>query len=134
MKHFGLQRTHALIAFAMLAIIAFTLAARAVAQSELPEAALDPAQWFANPLALAALVFAAVAAIKTHVLTGLSGLATVAMSFILAIGISIVGSLVGTFEASLVEAVTYGVGAALLASGGWDGIKALLAGAIGRKS
>jgi hypothetical protein len=98
----------------------------AVAQDALPEPTFDPATWFASTSALAAIVVAAVAFLKKNILTSMSGWVTIAFSFGLAIVASIGGSFTSLYDAQLVEAITFGAGAGLLASGGWDAIRGLL--------
>ncbi len=99
----------------------------ALAQPEtLPEATWDPAQWFGSAAALAAVVAAAVAFLKRNVLTNLAGWLTVGMSFALAIVAAVVASFTSIYDAALMEAVTFGGSAGLLASGGWDALRGLL--------
>lgn len=111
------------IILAMLAGAAFGLA---LAQDALPEPSFDPATWFASTAALAAVIVAAVAFIKRNILKSMTGVMTVAFSFALGIGIAVVGSFTSFYDASIVEALAFGAGAALLASGGWDAIVGVL--------
>jgi len=98
----------------------------AVAQDALPEPTFDPATWFASTSALAAIVVAAVAFLKKNILTSMSGWVTIAFSFGLAIVAAVAGGFTSLFDATLIQAVTFGGSAGLLASGGWDAIRGLL--------
>lgn len=86
-------------------------------------AEFDPRVWFGSAAALGAFVFAAVGFAKEHVFKTMQGRATIGLSFALGVVIAVVGSFTPYFEASLVEAVLFGASAALIASGGWDGLK-----------
>ena len=99
----------------------------AVAQADaLPEATWDPAAWFGSTAALAAVVAAATAFLKRNVITSMSGWVTIAFSFGLAIVAAVAGSFTSLFDATLIQAVTFGGSAGLLASGGWDAVRGLL--------
>lgn len=99
----------------------------ALAQPEgLPEPTWNPAEWFGSAAALAAVVAAAVAFLKRNVLTNLTGWLTVGMSFALSILAAIIASFTSVYDAALMEAVTFGASAGLLASGGLDAIRGLL--------
>lgn len=86
---------------------------------------LDVATWFASTAALSGVIIAIVSFIKTNIYKT-TGWITVALS--LALGV--VGGLVGHFgpwlEGSLLESLTFGLTAGLMASGGWDAIRGLL--------
>jgi cellobiose-specific phosphotransferase system component IIC len=99
----------------------------ALAQVEaLPEAAFDPAAWFGSTAALAAIVVAAVAFLKRNIITNMSGWITIAFSFGLAIVAAVAGSFTSLYDATVIQAVTFGGSAGLLASGGWDAVRGLL--------
>ena len=107
-------------------IILFALTGFVLAQpADLPDPSWDPTSWFGSAAALAAVVAAAVAFVKRNVVE-LHDWMTVAASFVLAIVVSVVGSMTSAFDASLIEAVSFGASAALLASGGWDVVSGLL--------
>jgi hypothetical protein len=116
------------IRLAMVLVVA--LVGLAVAQEAvIPELQLDPRTWFANPFALAALVVAVTGFVKSRFNT--HGYVTLAVSFAVGVGTAVAASFnlpyFGTlFHGSLVEALTYGATAAVIASGGWDVVKALL--------
>ena len=112
------------------------LAQVAFAQAELPEPGFDPRLWFGSAAALAGTIVAIVSLLKTHVLKSLTGLGTVAVSFGLGVGLAVVGSLIPAvgYEATIVEAATFGVSAAALASGGWDAVTGALGSVLGSKS
>ncbi len=87
---------------------------------------MDLTSWFADTAALAAIVVAVVAFIKTHVLKTLHDLATVAASLIVGAALGAAGSLLGHIDGGLPAAVAFGTTAGFLASGGYDGVKAIL--------
>lgn len=118
------------------AILAIALGAALAQQPELPDVGYDPRAWFASAGAWAAAIVALVALLKTHVLTSISGLGTVALSFAVGVGGAVVGSLIPWigFDASVIEAATFGVTAAALASGGWDAVRGVITSAFGPKS
>lgn len=104
----------------------------------LPPPSWNPADWFGDAVALAAVIAAIVALLKAHVIKT-DGLATLAISFGLGIGFSLLGTtnlpwigrvnpLAGT------DAIMFGVNAAVFASGGWDFIKGVIVAAFGGKS
>lgn len=98
---------------------------------ELPPISTNPADWFNNPLVYAAVIAAVVEFVKRHLLKDLSGLRTVLVS----IALGALGSVLATFDLpgvgrwndrTLLDALVYGVQAAVIASGGWDLIRGLL--------
>lgn len=104
--------------------------------ADLPEPGFDPRAWFGSAAALAGAVVAIVSLLKANVIPTLSGIGTLVASFATGIGLAVVGSLVPFigYDATVVEAASFGVTAAVLASGGWDSIKGVLGAAIGSKS
>jgi hypothetical protein len=114
-----------------LSLLVFTLFTFAFAQ-ELPEVSFDPRVWLGSAAALAAFVATAVAFVKRNLIP-LHGAATVVASFVLSIGISVGLSFTAWSDASLVDAASFGVTAAVLASGGWDAIKGLLGAVLAGK-
>ena len=99
----------------------------ALAQADaLPEPTFDPAAWFGSAAALAAVVAAATAFLKRNVITNMSGWVTIAFSFGLAIVAAVAGSFTSLYDATVIQAVTFGGSAGLLASGGWDAVRGLL--------
>lgn len=115
-------------------------AAAVVAADERPTApSWNPADWFKDAGLLALVVAFLVALIKRNFWKGLEGLGTLALSFALAIGLSLLGTVqwpgVGRFsELTGVAAIMFGVNAAVFASGGWDAIKGILLAVFGGKS
>lgn len=110
-------------------ILLLVLAGLAVAQDvppDLADVSFDPRIWFGSAAGLAALVFAGVGFAKEHIMRTLHGWQTIALSFALGIGVAVGGSLTPYFEATLGEAALFGASAALIASGGWDGLKGAL--------
>lgn len=103
-------------------ILVALLVGFALAQDDLPAPTFDPATWFASTAALAGVIVAAVAFIKRNILQSLSGIGTIVFSFALGIAVSVAATFTGYFDATLLEAVSFGAGAALLASGGWDAV------------
>jgi len=98
---------------------------------ELPPIPTNPADWFNNPLALAAVVAFLVGFIKTNLIRDLTGLRTVVASLIVGAALSLLGTLelpgLGRWnDRAFVDAIVYGLQAAVIASGGWDVIKALI--------
>jgi hypothetical protein len=80
-----------------------------------------------------------VALIKANFLKTLDGLGTLALSFGLGIGISLIGTanlpyFGRTNELDVVAAILFGINAAVFASGGWDFIKGVILAAFGGKS
>lgn len=110
----------ALFFLTVLILIPFGLA------QDLPDPVWNPTEWFGSAAALAAVVAAAVAFLKRNVLRGLTGWVTVALSFLLAVGAAVVASFTSIYDAALLEAITFGASAGLLASGGWDAVRGLL--------
>lgn len=99
----------------------------------------NPADWFKDAGLLALVVAFLVALIKRNFWKGLEGLGTLALSFALGIGLSLLGTVqwpgVGRFsELTGVAAIMFGVNASVFASGGWDVIKGVLMAAFGGKS
>lgn len=99
----------------------------------------NPADWFKDAAVLGVVVAFLVALLKRNFLKDLHGLATLALSFALGIGISLLGTItwpgVGRFnELSGMAAIMFGFSASVIASGGWDAIKALLLAVFGGKS
>lgn len=115
-------------------VIALVLLAGFAFAQELPEVSFDPRVWLGSASALAAIVVAAIAFAKKHFLPALHGSYTVIASFALSVGISVGLSFTPLSDAGLLDAASFGVTAAVLASGGWDAIKALLGAALGGKS
>ena len=104
----------------------------------LPPPSWNPADWFGDALALAAVIAAIVALLKAHVIKT-DGLATLAISFGLGIGLSLLGTTnlpwIGRVNPlSGTDAIMFGVNAAVFASGGWDFIKGVIVAAFGGKS
>lgn len=98
---------------------------------ELPPFDPNPKNWFDNPLVFAGAIAAVVAFLRANFLQSLAGLQVVALS----LGLGIAFSVLGTFELpiwgrvndrSLADAALYGLQCAVIASGGWDLIKALI--------
>lgn len=87
---------------------------------------VDIGEWFASTAALAAIVAAAVAFIKSHILKNIDGIAVVALSLAVGAGFGFGGHALGYVEGGLVAALGFGLSAGLLASGGWDVISGLL--------
>lgn len=107
----------------MVTSVAFLLGAARAAQTGLPAPSFDPALWVAEAGALAAIVFALVGFLKKRI-AALKGELVVATSFGVAILISIGLQVFGYMNDTILAAVLHGVSAGLLASGGWDGIRA----------
>lgn len=113
-------------------LAAATVDAPAIVEApELPPISTNPADWFNNPLVYAAVIAAVVEFVKRHLLKELSGLRTVLVS----IALGALGSVLATFDLpgvgrwndrTLLDALVYGVQAAVIASGGWDLIRGLL--------
>ncbi|MCK9513793.1 MAG: hypothetical protein M0R28_21560 [Pigmentiphaga sp.] len=110
-----------------------------------PEAAVppveswNPADWFKDAAVLAGVIAALVALIKANFLRDLHGLGTLALSFGLGIGISLLGTIdlpvIGRpSDLTGVAAIMFGINAAVFASGGWDAIRGLLLGVFGGNS
>jgi hypothetical protein len=108
-----------------LLVVLLTLAGVAFAQ-EAAAAGVDVAGWFASTAALAAVIVAIVAFIKTHILKGLHDLATVAVSLAVGLALGLAGAHLGHVDGGLVAGATFGLAAGLLASGGYDGVRALI--------
>lgn len=98
----------------------------------------NPADWFKDAAALGAFVAFLVAFLKQNVFKNIQGIAVVALSF----AASILIALLGTFDLPVfgrlnplngMEAVMFGIQAAVIASGGWDLIKGLLSAVFGGK-
>lgn len=107
---------------ALLGLLALGLAFAQEAVSEAP----DLGAWFGSTAALSAIVVAVVAFLKSHVLKSLHDLATVAVSLAVGVALGVVGHLAGYLTGGLFSAVTFGLSAGFLASGGFDAITALL--------
>lgn len=122
---------------AILATTAMVMFGLAIAQAAaLPEPSFDPRSWFGSAAALAAIVVTFTSLLKAHVLKEMTGLVTLAVSFGLGVGFAVIGSLIPAigYEASIIEAATFGVTASVLASGGWDAVKGVLSSVLGSKS
>lgn len=109
-----------------------------VTEVVLPPPSWNPADWFGDALALAAVIAAIVALLKAHVIKT-DGLATLAISFGLGIGFSLLGTTnlpwIGRVNPlSGTDAIMFGINAAVFASGGWDFIKGVIVAAFGGKS
>lgn len=105
----------------------------------LPVQSWNPADWFKDAAILGAVIAAVVALLKANFLKNLDGLATLAVSFGLGIGISLLGTInlpvIGrSNELDGVAAIMFGINAAVFASGGWDFIKGVIMAAFGGKS
>lgn len=103
-----------------------------------PVTSWNPSDWFKDALVLAGVIAALVALIKANFLKDLHGLATLALSFGLGIGISLLGTIdlpvIGRVnELTGMAAIMFGLNAAVFASGGWDAIKGILLAAFGGK-
>lgn len=110
-----------------------------IVEDDLAPPSWNPSDWFKDAAALGAFVAFLVAFLKKNVFKNAHGLAVVAISF----ATSILIALLGTFDLPVfgrlnplngMEAVMFGVQAAIIASGGWDLIKGLLAAVFGGKS
>ena len=104
-----------------------------------PVPSWNPSDWFEDALVLGAVIAALVALLKAHVFKTLDGLATLAVSFGLGIGIALLGMfnlpVIGRpHEMDAPAALMFGINAAVFASGGWDLIKGLIVAAFGGKS
>lgn len=104
-----------------------------------PVPSWNPTEWFKDALVLGAVVAAIVALIKANFLKTLDGLGTLAVSFGLGIGISLLGMfnlpIIGRpHEMDAPAAIMFGINAAVFASGGWDFIKGVIVAAFGGKS
>lgn len=94
---------------------------------EAPDPApFDIAAWFADTAALAAVVVAAVAFLRAHLLKSLSGVAVIITSLIVGGILGAIGSALGYVEGGVTSGLMFGVTAGFLASGGWDAIGGLL--------
>jgi len=105
----------------------------------LPVQSWNPTDWFKDAAILGAVIAALVALLKAHVFKTLDGLATLAVSFGLGIGIALLGMfnlpVIGRpHEMDAPAALMFGINAAVFASGGWDLIKGLIVAAFGGKS
>ena len=87
---------------------------------------MDIAAWFADTAALAAIVVAVVAFLKTNVLKSLHDLATVAVSLAVGAALGAAGALLGHVEGGIAAGVAFGIAAGFLASGGWDAVTGAL--------
>lgn len=104
-----------------------------------PVPSWNPSDWFKDALALGAVIAAIVALIKANFLKTLDGLGTLAASFGLGIGISLLGManlpVIGRpHDMDAPAAILFGINAAVFASGGWDFIRGVLVAAFGGKS
>jgi hypothetical protein len=81
--------------------------------------------WFVDTAALAAAVVAVVAFLKEHVIKSLAGPATILASLAVGAALGAAGHYLGYLSGGLTPALSFGVAAGFLASGGWDAVKAL---------
>lgn len=86
----------------------------------------DIAAWFASTAALAAIVAAVVAFLKTHVFKTAEGLVVVLLSIATGAVLGLVGQLLGYVEGGAFAGLAFGATAGLIASGGWDAVKGVL--------
>ena len=108
----------------VLVLASLALAGLVVAQTALPSPDPDPRSWFTDVAALAAIVFAFTALAKERFDT--HDLVTLAISYATGIVLAVGGSFTPIFDATLPQAVMYGFAASTLASGGRDGVLAIL--------
>ena len=98
----------------------------------------DPIDWgqiptyFQSPEWLAALVFTTVALLKKHVFKTFTDTLGLVLSFGVGAALGVVGGITGWTGAGVAPSVVLGVSAAYLASGGFDGLKDLLGGLLGK--
>lgn len=104
-------------------LIIFALTALATA---LGVDATDPTLWFGETAALAVVVAAVIAYLRTAI--NLDGIRVVIVSVIVGAALGAAGFAAGLFAAgsTLVQAVAFGLGAGWLASGGVDFLRSVL--------
>jgi VIT1/CCC1 family predicted Fe2+/Mn2+ transporter len=86
---------------------------------------LNFAAWFVDTASLAAVIVAATAFIRKHLLP-LDGWQVIACSLVVGALLGVAGHVGGLLTEGLASSVVFGVSAGLLASGGVDGIRAVL--------
>lgn len=109
-----------------LPILLLLLVGVALAQATVPEPSWDPTTWFASTAAWAGVIVALVSFLKRNLVPSLSGWMTIAASFAVGVVGAVIASMTSLYDASLLDAASFGVGASILASGGWDAIRGLL--------
>ena len=104
----------------------------ALAQDTTTSTAPDVAAWFASTAALAAVIAAAVAFIRKHIIKTLDGLGVILASIVVGAALGLVGQLLGYVEGGTVSGLLFGASAGLVASGGVDALKGILGGSKSR--
>ncbi len=110
----------------LLVLLAPLLVGFALAQDTTTPTAPDVAAWFASTAALAAVVAAAVAFIRKHILKTLDGFGVILTSIVVGAILGLIGQLLGYVEGGSVSGLLFGASAGLIASGGIDALKGIL--------
>lgn len=108
-------------------VLAPLLVGFAFAQDAAGTPSPDIAAWFASTAALAAIVAAAVALVRKHVLKTLDGVGVIVASIVIGAALGLVGQLLGYVEGGTFAGLAFGAAAGLTASGGMDALRAVLA-------
>jgi len=111
----------------LVVVLAPLLVGFAAAQDAIPGTpSPDIAAWFASTAALAAVVAAAVALIRKHILKTLDGVGVIIASIVIGALLGLAGQVLGYVEGGALAGLAFGAAAGLTASGGMDALRAVI--------